>query len=127
MLAASRTRSAEGPTPSSVFNLALKLSNVCKAPARFPNFISAPIRSPTQFEYDVPLAAGSQIWATITGPGAAGSTAMFDDLGNGSYQLDWPLKRVGSYRFTVHAGGPDLRRGPVYPGEGTDRRSLAGW
>jgi hypothetical protein len=57
------------------------------------------------FEYDVPLAAGAQVWASITGPGFAGSTAVFDDLGNGSYQLKWPLERVGPYRFVVHAEG----------------------
>jgi hypothetical protein len=59
----------------------------------------------TLFEYDVALAAGAQVWATITGPGFAGATAMFDDLGNGSYQLEWPLKLVASYRFVVHAEG----------------------
>jgi hypothetical protein len=57
------------------------------------------------FEYDVPLATGTRVWATITGPGFSGATAVFDELGNGSYQLEWPLKRVGSYRFVVHAEG----------------------
>lgn len=57
------------------------------------------------FEYDVPLATGARVWATVTGPGFSGSTAVFDELGNGSYQLEWPLKRVGSYRFVVHAEG----------------------
>jgi hypothetical protein len=59
----------------------------------------------TLFEYDVPLAAGAQVWATITGPGFAGATAVFDDLGAGRYQLEWPLMRAGSYRFVVHAEG----------------------
>jgi Common central domain of tyrosinase/von Willebrand factor type A domain len=57
------------------------------------------------FEYEVPLATGAKVWATITGPGFAGSTAVFDELGNGNYQLEWPLQRVGSYRFVVHAEG----------------------
>lgn len=57
------------------------------------------------FEYEVPLATGAKVWATIAGPGFAGSTVVFDELGNGNYQLEWPLKRVGSYRFVVHAEG----------------------
>src|SRR4029453_14615373 len=47
----------------------------------------------TLFEYDVPLAAGAQVRAAVTGPGFAGATVVFDDLGNGSYQLEWPLKQ----------------------------------
>ena len=56
-------------------------------------------------EYDVPLVAEAKVWATITGPGGALDTAGFDDLGGGRYQLEWPLKRVGAYRFVVHAEG----------------------
>jgi hypothetical protein len=57
------------------------------------------------FEYDVILAPGTKVWATVTGPGFVNSTAGFHDLQNGSYLLEWPLKQVGSYRFVVHAEG----------------------
>ena len=56
-------------------------------------------------EYEVLLAPGATVWATVSGPGYAGVTAPFTDLGNGSYQLDWPLKRPGAHRFVVHAEG----------------------
>jgi hypothetical protein len=56
------------------------------------------------FEYDVPL-ADAKVWATVTGPGLASSTAVFHDFQNGSYLLEWPLKQIGSYRFVVRAEG----------------------
>jgi hypothetical protein len=57
------------------------------------------------FEYDVPLRAGASVWATVSGPGFSGVTAGFTDLGDGTYTLDWPLKRPGAHRFVVHAEG----------------------
>lgn len=57
------------------------------------------------FEYDVPLRTAASVWATVSGPGFSGVTAGFTDLGDGTYALDWPLKRPGAHRFVVHAEG----------------------
>ena len=56
-------------------------------------------------EYDVLLTSGAKVWASVSGPGYAGVTASFDDLGDGTHRLDWPLKRAGAHRFVVHAEG----------------------
>jgi hypothetical protein len=57
------------------------------------------------FEYDIPLRTGASVWATMSGPGFSGVTAGFTDLGDGTYALDWPLKRPGAHRFVVQAEG----------------------